>query len=151
MIRYLIPFVLLASCASAPTSPPPSGPSAGFPWMDGCWQTADAQFKEVWATADTGLTAGVAMVQSDGQTLTYETTVAQSSPLFYLEVTPSKQDSVRFDGTSKTETSAVFENSANDYPQRITYVREAETLTATIALNDGSREKVFAFKACPKD
>lgn len=41
---------------------------------------------------------------------------------------------VRRDGTSAT-----FENASHDYPQRIQYARDGETLTATISLIDGSK------------
>ena len=35
--------------------------------------------------------------------------------------------------------SATFENASHDYPQRIQYARDGETLTATISLIDGSK------------
>ena len=41
---------------------------------------------------------------------------------------------VRRDGRSAT-----FENASHDYPQRIQYARDGETLTATISLIDGSK------------
>lgn len=41
---------------------------------------------------------------------------------------------------------AVFENPGHDYPQRIIYRLEGETLTASISLIDGSREHRWTFK-----
>jgi hypothetical protein len=48
---------------------------------------------------------------------------------------------VRHDGTSAT-----FENPTHDYPQRITYARDGDTLTATIALIDGSKPMRWTFR-----
>ncbi|ABF54078.1 DUF6265 family protein [Sphingopyxis alaskensis] len=48
---------------------------------------------------------------------------------------------VRYDGTSAT-----FENPAHDYPQRIAYVREGDTLTATIAAIDGAKARTWAYR-----
>ena len=41
---------------------------------------------------------------------------------------------------------ATFENAAHDYPQRITYARDGETLTATISLIDGSKAMRWTYK-----
>ena len=41
--------------------------------------------------------------------------------------------------------SAIFENPAHDYPQRITYAREGDTLTATISLIDGSNARRWVY------
>ncbi|AQA00895.1 hypothetical protein BWQ93_14195 [Sphingopyxis sp. QXT-31] len=48
---------------------------------------------------------------------------------------------VRHDGTSAT-----FENPAHDYPQRIVYVRDGDTLTATISAIDGSQATGWTFQ-----
>ena len=48
---------------------------------------------------------------------------------------------VRRDGTSAT-----FENAAHDYPQRIHYVRDGDTMTATISAIDGSKAISWAFR-----
>lgn len=43
-------------------------------------------------------------------------------------------------------TSATFENAAHDYPQRIHYARNGDTLTATISLIDGSKAISWTFR-----
>ena len=42
--------------------------------------------------------------------------------------------------------SATFENAAHDYPQRITYARDGDTLTATISLLDGSKARRWVYR-----
>lgn len=42
--------------------------------------------------------------------------------------------------------SAAFENAAHDYPQRIAYVRDGDTLTATISAIDGSRPRRWTYR-----
>lgn len=42
--------------------------------------------------------------------------------------------------------SARFENAAHDYPQRIAYVRDGDTLTATISAIDGSKARSWVYK-----
>ena len=43
-------------------------------------------------------------------------------------------------------TSATFENAAHDYPQRIHYARDGETMTATISAIDGSKAISWTFR-----
>src|SRR3546814_6039496 len=42
--------------------------------------------------------------------------------------------------------SATFENAAHDYPQRIAYVRDGDTLTATISAIDGSKARSWTYR-----
>ncbi|MEQ8309154.1 MAG: DUF6265 family protein [Sphingopyxis sp.] len=48
---------------------------------------------------------------------------------------------VRHEGASAT-----FENGAHDYPQRIAYVRDGDTLTATISAIDGSKPRRWTYR-----
>ncbi len=43
-------------------------------------------------------------------------------------------------------TSATFENPDHDFPQRIRYVRNGDTLTATISAIDGSRARSWTYR-----
>jgi hypothetical protein len=43
-------------------------------------------------------------------------------------------------------TSATFENPGHDFPQRIRYVRDGETMTATISAIDGSNAMSWSFR-----
>ena len=42
--------------------------------------------------------------------------------------------------------SAIFENAAHDYPQRIAYARTGDTLTATISAIDGSKPRRWTYR-----
>jgi hypothetical protein len=59
---------------------------------------------------------------------------------------PGGRTPVPFALVRRDATSATFENAAHDYPQRITYARDGETLTATISLIDGSKPMRWTFR-----
>ncbi len=42
--------------------------------------------------------------------------------------------------------SATFENAAHDYPQRIAYARDGDTLTATISAIDGAKPRRWTYR-----
>jgi len=52
---------------------------------------------------------------------------------------PTGRPAVPFRLVASDPSSATFENPAHDYPQRIRYRREGDSLVATISLLDGSR------------
>ena len=152
MIKYLLPALLLAGCASTPKPQP-----EGMHWIDGCWQSEDGRFKEVWSTAD-GLSKGAGTVTKGDQVISSEVMVMQQSPNFYFEATPSGSKTTRFMGVSDDLSEAGwavgFLNQDHDYPQLITYTRTidqaGDRLVARIALADGTNDRAFEYRRCPK-
>lgn len=59
---------------------------------------------------------------------------------------PGGRAPVAFALVQRDATSATFENAAHDYPQRITYARDGDTMTATISLIDGSKPMLWTFR-----
>lgn len=153
MIKYLLPALLLSSCATVSTAPP-----EGMGWMDGCWVSEDGRFKEVWTTDD-GVSTGAGTVTKNGKVISSEVMVMRQFPDFYFEATPTGSDTTRFIGIandiSEAGWSVGFLNSSHDYPQLITYARtvdqDGDRLIARIALADGTNDRSFAYRRCPKD
>lgn len=53
---------------------------------------------------------------------------------------------VAFRLVRRSAASATFENAAHDYPQRIAYARDGDTLTATISAIDGSKPRRWTYR-----
>ncbi|MGH6696074.1 DUF6265 family protein [Sphingopyxis sp.] len=59
---------------------------------------------------------------------------------------PGGGAAVAFRLVQRDAASATFENAAHDYPQRIHYIRDGETMTATISMVDGSKPMRWTFR-----
>jgi hypothetical protein len=59
---------------------------------------------------------------------------------------PGGRPPVAFRLVASEGTSATFENPGHDFPQRIRYVRDGESLTATISRIDGSNAMSWRFR-----
>lgn len=59
---------------------------------------------------------------------------------------PGGRPAVAFRLVARDATSATFENPAHDFPQRIRYVRDGDSLTATISAIDGSNAMSWSFR-----
>lgn len=59
---------------------------------------------------------------------------------------PGGRPAVAFRLVARDGTSATFENPAHDFPQRIRYVRDGDSLTATISAIDGSNAMSWSFR-----
>ena len=59
---------------------------------------------------------------------------------------PGRRPAVAFRLVARGGTSATFENPAHDFPQRIAYARDGDTLTATISAIDGSKPRRWTYR-----
>lgn len=119
-------------------------------WMTGRWLTGEngRWTEEVWAGPRGGTLMGFSwsgegtaigqyeylriQTDEDGEPMYLASPNGGAATGFYL---------VRTEGTSAT-----FENREHDYPQRIRYVRDGDTMTATISAIDGSRAMSWTFR-----
>ncbi len=115
-------------------------------WLEGHWRSeADGRVsEEIWTNGEGGLYLGVNRTIRDGQARAFEfmRIVETDGGIAYC-AQPGGAEAVCFDTVSIEENQAVFENPDHDFPQRITYMRENDTLTATIS--DLSGEQAFSF------
>lgn len=118
-------------------------------WMAGSWiEERDGRWtEEYWAVPRGGVMLGASRSGRDGSLREFEFLRLQAGAdgvVSYL-AQPGGGAPVAFRLVRRDAASATFENAAHDYPQRITYAREGDTLTATISLIDGSRARRWVY------
>lgn len=110
-------------------------------WMAGCWQARSATTitDEQWMTPAGGALIGMSRTVSGERLRSWEAlrVVPDSGRLTYI-AQPNGGPATRFAGTTLSDTLAVFENPAHDFPQRIAYRRVgADSLIARISAERG--------------
>lgn len=150
----------LAACSSTPKTD--LGPLS---FMVGCWQSPDLVNKEVWSGPEQGgLMFGYATTTRGGKLESFEQSrIDLSGAKATYTASPDGQRPVVFTATA-TPAAAVpakggkapaiaptvtFENSGQDFPQRITYfATEKGGLGARISKIDGSRSVDYSWLRC---
>ncbi len=119
-------------------------------WMAGAWSREEGGrwTEESW----TGPRGGVMLGHSRsgrGETVRefeFLRIAADADGTLAYFAQPGGRPPVAFRLVRREGTSAVFENAAHDYPQRIEYRRDGETMTATISAIDGSKPMRWTFR-----
>lgn len=145
-MRALIALLLVGACANA--SPAQEQSSHQFGWLKGCWELEDGSIREHWSTPEGGYMFGHAVTYREGIAVFFEQLRVDPGTPPVLNAYPAGNGPSPFPATEITATSVVFENTAHDYPQRITYQRDRDQLRATISLIDGANERVFNYQTC---
>jgi hypothetical protein len=129
-----------------------SGNSAqsGLDWLSGCWVTADQSSQEVWVVDSDKSLIGFSVALSAGKVVFYEIlSIKQNDDgLWTYTAHPPGQASASFIAVETSENSVVFANPDHDYPQEISYRRDASQLYATISLRGGDNPNSFDKIAC---
>lgn len=96
-----------------------------FKWMSGCWgfETPDGRYEEIWTTPTGNSMLGLSRRIANGYTREYESMriVTSGGGGFDFIAKPKDQDETSFNALSFAGTKVVFENTAHDFPQKITY------------------------------
>lgn len=123
-------------------------------WLGGHWRTEAAPSgswtEEFWSGAEGRSLVGVSRTVRGDETRAFEFMRIASDaqgPAFFGS--PDGAPAVRFAMVEARHNHVAFENAAHDYPQRIVYRRDGDTLTATISLADGSRASSWTFRRRP--
>ena len=119
-------------------------------WMAGRWEGASGErwLEESWSTPRAGMMIGFARHGVGDALREFEFVRLQPGEdgvLTYF-AQPQGRPAVPFRLERLEGTEAVFENPDHDYPQRIRYRRDGDTLTATISRLDGSNAIDFTFR-----
>ena len=123
-------------------------------WMAGVWieeaiEGAGGRWtEEYWTLPRGGVMLGASRSGREGNLREFEFLRLQAGPdggVSYL-AQPGGGAPVAFRLVRHDAASAIFENPAHDYPQRIVYTREGDTLTATISLIDGSKARRWVYR-----
>lgn len=125
-------------------------------WLAGHWveeETDGTWTEERWGEARGGAMLGTSLSGSGDRATGFEfmRIVSDEAGLAFWG-SPGGAPAVRF-GMTHVESRAdggftiVFENPAHDYPQRVEYLREGETLIATVSAADGGNPMRWSFRA----
>jgi hypothetical protein len=115
-------------------------------WMEGHWRSeADGRVsEEIWTNGEGGLYLGVNRTISGGQASGFEfLRIINTDERTAYCAQPGGGEAVCFDRVEGGAHAVTFENPEHDFPQRITYVRDGDRLTATIS--DLAGEQAFSF------
>ncbi|MCH2101743.1 MAG: sulfatase [Planctomycetes bacterium] len=102
-------------------------------WMAGHWirEEGGSQFEEAWLGPRGGTMFGVNRTSEKDRTIAAEQLrIFESEGDIWYEVSPPEQAAMRFRLTSANGERAIFENSEQDFPQVIEYIRDGDELRA---------------------
>lgn len=133
MRRIAFAALLLTLAAPAHAQPPAL---AELAFLAGCW-SGDG-LEEHYTTPTTNVILGLSRYVQGGATRQFEfSRITRTDAAVTLTPQPDGGAGTPFRLTAHTDSSVTFENPAHDFPQRIRYHREGETLTARIESLDG--------------
>ena len=120
-------------------------------WIAGCWgvDRNGRHVSEQWMPPDGGTMMGVSRTVAGGKTTEWEFLIIREGAkgLEYV-AKPSGQAEATFTAAAATASEVVFENPAHDFPKRVVYKRDGDTLTAAIEgpMNGQNRRIEFPYK-----
>ncbi|WP_414496322.1 DUF6265 family protein [Stenotrophomonas maltophilia] len=139
---------LLLAAAPVPATTPSK--IEQLAWLAGCWQLdgQPAGAGEQWSSLAGGTLLGSSRSVRDGRTVGFEFMQLRQHDDGRLVLTalPSGQNATDFTATALDEHEAVFENPANDFPQRIRYRRlDAQRAHARIEVAQDNPQQAIDF------
>jgi hypothetical protein len=134
----------LLTAASAPATVDDLG------WMAGQWSREEGGrwTEENWTAPRGGVMLGVSRSGRGDALREFEFLRLQADAdgaVAYI-AQPGGRAPAAFRLVAHDSASATFENPAHDYPQRIRYARDGETMTATISAIDGGKAISWAYR-----
>ncbi|KQM17309.1 DUF6265 family protein [Novosphingobium sp. Leaf2] len=143
----MIAVFLLASGAALAGAEPSTLPT----WMTGCWlsQNGTQWSEECWSPERGGVMMGTNVSGDTGKPRVpagWETMqIARDNGRLVFRASPRGSERTTFRATVAKGSEVTFVNTGHDYPQRIRYWRDADTLRAQISLADGSKAVNWIF------
>jgi hypothetical protein len=131
--------VLLAGCATSRgevvTLTPDEPALSHLAWMTGSWanDSGGVQSEEHWTQPRAGTMFGVNRSMRAGATMFFEYLRIEARPdgVYYIAAPLGRHPPTEFRMTSHADNKVTFENPQHDFPKRITYWRDGDTLHAT--------------------
>ena len=106
------------------------GPSVEqLAWLAGSWrfEKEGRVIDEHWLAPAGGLMVGTSRTVAKGKALEFEfMMIREGAGILFFVAWPSGKSETAFPMTSISATQVVFENPTNDFPQKITYARQAD-------------------------
>ena len=119
-------------------------------WMAGTWESGDPGrwTEEHWTAPRGGMMMGLSRSGGPGGVAEFEyIRIAPGEggvPTYWAS--PGGGAATGFALVESGSQAAAFENRGHDYPQRIAYRREGDTITATISLADGGKARSWRYR-----
>ena len=140
----------LAAAAALVQAQPASVRVEDLAWMAGRWESASGESwtEEIWAPPRGSMIIGLNRSGEGDRLGGFEflrIVVGEDGVPTYV-AQPGGGAPVSFRLVAREGTSAVFENRAHDYPQRIRYRRDGDRMEATVSLADGSQPLSWTFR-----
>lgn len=136
-------FSATLSCAYAEEADPNR-----LDWLTGCWQSVDDDTREVWSASEDGYHFGYSVVLNDGHAVFFEQMRVDPAPLPTFNAYPNGKGPFPFPAVEISELHITFVNPEHDFPQKITYSRDGNSLKAVISRIDDSSPASFNFLPC---
>jgi hypothetical protein len=126
-------------------------PLAELSWISGSWAgtSGDVRQLEYWSEPDGGILVGLHKdVFDDGRSFFEYLRIEQRGDEIFYVAMPRGSGSTDFRLTDLTDRRAAFENPEHDFPTKIVYERDGDTLTATISglANGETRSKSWSWQ-----
>lgn len=141
-------FIAVAWLATAGAAPAASVGDLG--WISGAWisESKGEWVEELWTAPRGGVLLGTNKSGKGGRTTGYEfmRIAADAQGTISFWASPGGEKPVPFKLVSSGASGAIFENSANDYPTRVAYMRSGDILVATISGLNGTRPMTWTFR-----
>jgi Domain of unknown function (DUF6265) len=119
-------------------------------WMTGAWAggEGEAWVDEFWTNPRGELMIGAGRAGQGNKLMSFEhmRIERESDGTLVFWALPGGKNATRFVAVHADGDDVIFENAANDYPQRVRYWREGKELKAQISLIDGSKPMDFSWK-----
>ena len=139
---------MLALPLMAQAAPAPTVNDLG--WMAGRWEAGEGGrwTEESWTAPRAGTMFGISRSGRGEQVREFEYIRLQAGAdgVVAYNASPGGRAPVAFRLTARNGTSATFENSQHDYPQRVVYRRDGDTMVATISTMSGSNAMSWTFR-----
>ena len=124
---------------------------ADLSWLSGAWveRNSDGEWtEEYWTPPRGGMMIGAGLTGKGEAVRHFEhmRIVSGSDGRIAFHAMPRGNPAVVFPLARQSADEVVFENPANDYPQRVGYRRDGDRLIAIISMIDGSREATWTYR-----
>jgi hypothetical protein len=136
---------------------PAAAQEQSLAWMAGTWRTAAPTgpqgccwTEEVWTVPEARTMLGLSRTWGGGRMREFEflrISWETETPVYYAS--PRGGTPLAFRRAEAAANHVSFLNAEHDYPQRISYRREGDTLVATISMLDGSRPQSWTYRRQP--
>ncbi|HRE66135.1 MAG TPA: DUF6265 family protein [Cyclobacteriaceae bacterium] len=120
-------------------------------WLTGMWNRTNVKpgrtAHERWIKTNEGLQGwGISMNGADTSFVEKLRIVTKDNKLYYVADVPENKESTYFLITGVTATSFICENPEHDFPKKIVYQHEGNTMKATVSGNGKSIDYFFERK-----